>query len=356
MIPQKVLNAAVVGLGGMGITHIGAYMLDERVHVTAVSDVDKQRLQRIAEGEWPKVNYYEGDFTPLYKIQKTYADYADLAADGDIDIVSVCTPNKFHHPIVRAMLEASKDVVVEKPMALNYQEARDLVEFAHKKGRLLAVGQVWRFHPHVQYAKAIIEAGLLGDIVKLKGYGIHEDWVPTEGWFIDPNLAGGGALIDMGIHPIDTIRFLLEGIPVTKVYARVKTAYGNYKVDDVGVVHLEFSNGALAIVEFGWGNPHKDGVESSVQIFGTRGYMRVFPTVIKYTLSGVKGSFSPDLPKQHLSKDLYVSEISHIVTSVVNKRPCIVSGDNVLETMKVVDAAYRSSKEKRIVELKEYDL
>lgn len=349
------LGVGVVGVGGMGLTHAGAYMLDNRVRVIAGCDVNKSRLREFVDGNWPKVNYYEGDFEPLYKIKKGYTDYRELIKDPDVDIVSVCTPNKFHYPIAKTALENGKHVLVEKPMTLNYEEAKDLLDLAGKKGRLLAVGQVWRFHSHIQYAKGIIKTGILGDIVKLKGYGIHEDWIPTEGWFIDPELAGGGALIDMGIHPIDTIRFLLEGASVTRVYADMTTVYGDYEVEDVGVVQMKFSNEALAIVEFGWGNPHKDGVESSVQIFGTKGYMRVFPTAIKYMINDVKGVFKPNLEEGHLTKELYVKEAKHFIDSVLGEAQCIISGEEGAKTMKVVDAAYLSNKEGKVVRLQEYE-
>ncbi len=352
---KKPLGIGVVGVGGMGLTHAGAYMLDERVRVIAGCDADQTKLKDFVEGNWPKVSYYEGRFDPLYKIARGYVDYRELVKDPDVDAISVCTPNKFHYPIAKEALEHGKHVLVEKPMTLNYKEARDLVALAGRNERLLAVGHVWRLHPHVQYAKEIVKTGILGDIIKLKGYGIHEYWIPTAKGFTDPEIAGGGALIDMGIHPIDTIRFLLEGVPVTKVYAEMTTAYGKYEVEDIGVVLAKFSNGAFAVVEFGWGNPHKDGVESSIQIFGTKGYMRIFPTILKYTVNGVTGVFKPNLEKGHLTKELYAREITHFIDSILGETRCVISAEEEAETMKVIDAAYLSSKEGRVVSLKEYE-
>ena len=347
------LKVGVVGIGGMGITHIGAYMLDDRVQVIATCATQKSKLEKINNGEWPKVTYYEGEFQPIYRIQKAYTNFEDLVKDPDIDVVSVCTPNNLHFPITKAALENGKHVLVEKPMTLTHEEAHALVDLAERKNKLLAVGHMWRFHSHIQYAKEIIKAGILGDIVKIKGYAIHEDWIPEGSgtWFTNPELAGGGALIDMGIHPIDTIVFLLEGAEVAKVYANTRTAYGNYKVEDVGVVHLEFSNGTFAMVEFGWGNPHKDGDECSIQIFGTKGYMRIFPTSIKCEVKGVRGVFKPQLEEGHLTKELYVREIKHFIDSILEGTTCIISGKQALKTMRVIDAAYLSSKEGRIIDL-----
>lgn len=345
------IRVGVIGTGGMGITHAGAYMLDDRVRVIAACGRTQSKLEKFVNKDWPKVEYYEGDFRPQYRIAKAYEDYRDLVEDGEIDVVSICTPNSLHYPMAKVALQNGKHVLIEKPITETYEQARNLVELAKEKNRQLTVGHMWRFHLHVQYVKELIQEDVLGNIIKLKGYGIHEGWIPTEGWFVDKDLAGGGALIDMGIHPIDTIRFLLEGHKVTEVYANMTTAYGDYKLEDIGAVQMKFDNGSFAIVEFGWGNPHADGVESSIQIFGEKGYMRIFPTELKCKLQGIRGRFEPELAERHLTKSLYEKEISHFVDSLSNGEKSIISGEEGAETLRVVEAAYKSNESGKVIRL-----
>ena len=120
-----------------------------------------------------------------------------------------------------------------------------------------------------------IAAGELGRVVRTHGYGVHADWGPG-GWFIDPALAGGGALVDMGIHAIDTARFLLGEPEARRVRASITTAHGDYAVDDDGLVLIEWEGGARSVVESGWWQPHLGGHEADTEVYGSSGYRRIW--------------------------------------------------------------------------------
>ena len=121
-----------------------------------------------------------------------------------------------------------------------------------------------------------IVAGELGRVVRTHGYGVHADWGPS-GWFTDPALAGGGALVDMGIHAIDTARFLLGEPEALRVRASITTAHGSYAVDDDGLVLIEWEGGARSVVESGWWQPHLGGHEADTEVYGSAGYRRIWP-------------------------------------------------------------------------------
>ena len=135
-------------------------------------------------------------------------DWRELVGDPGIDAVVVATPNSLHAEQTIAFLDAGQHVLVEKPMAMDVAEADAMVAAAERSSASLMVAHCWRFHPDVIALRDRIAAGELGEVVKTRGYGVHAKWGPA-GWFVDPALAGGGALADMGVHAIDTARFLL---------------------------------------------------------------------------------------------------------------------------------------------------
>jgi len=348
----KKLKVGIIGAGGMGKIHAGCYMNNPNVEVAAACEKDREKLDDFVDCKWGKVEYEDalGGFRPKYRIKKAYTDYKEIARDGKIDAVSICTPNVFHFPIAREMMENGKNVLVEKPMGVSVSECKVLTELAEKNKVILASGHMWRFHPDVIFVREIIESGLLGKIVKTKSYGIHVNWVP-KGWFVKKELAKGGALIDMGIHAIDTTKFLLGDIKPKRVWADINTCYGEWNVDDSAVLIIEFERGVTSIIESGWNNPYADGGEASTQIFGTKGYARVFPTEVRYFLERRQGIFRPEKKEPHQSLFMYQREIDHFVECILNKKRPINSGEIGLEAIKIVEAAYESSKEKRFIQI-----
>ena len=166
-----------------------------------------------------------------FAIPRTTTDWRELVGDPGIDAVVVATPNSLHAEQAIAFLEAGQHVLVEKPMAMDVAEADAMVAAAERSERVLMVAHCWRFHPDVIALRDRIAAGELGEVVKTRGYGVHAKWGPS-GWFVDPALAGGGALADMGVHAIDTARFLLGGPEPARVCAAVGTRYSDHAVDD----------------------------------------------------------------------------------------------------------------------------
>ena len=292
-------------------------------------------------------------FALEYDIANAFTDISKIAADESIDAAVICTPNAFHAPYATALLKSGKHVFIEKPMAINAKEGRQIERMAKQYNRLVMVGHMWRFDTEVNYLKETIATGKLGKIFKTKGYGIHENWGPS-GWFVKDSLAGGGALADMGVHAIDGIRYLLGDPKPTKVYARIATHFGDYDVDDTGTLMITWDNGTESIIESGWWHPHKDGPEAGAGIFGTKGYASLFPTFLKITTG--EESFkkiTPDFPErqEHCDQAIYDRQMNHFVASTKNNRQPnfgIPEGQMVL---KIVDAAYESARTGEVVNL-----
>ncbi len=129
----------------------------------------------------------------------------------------------------------------------------------------------------VLWLKAQIDQ--IGPVIRTKGYGVHVNWGPG-GWFTQNEFAGGGAMADMGIHALDTARFLLgDPLPVS-VYAQIGTYHRDFDVDDTGVILVNWDNGVTSYIESGWWQPRSDGPEAGTQLYGTQGFASLFPTYL----------------------------------------------------------------------------
>lgn len=282
---------------------------------------------------------------------RTWATAEEMCADAGVDVVVNALPNAFHAPVSIAAMEAGKHVLVEKPMAMDAAEARRMAEVARRTGRRMLVGHMWRFDREALWLRAAVDGGEIGRVVKTKGYGIHVGWGPS-GWFTDPALAGGGALADMGIHALDTVRFLLGDPRPERVYARIETCFGDYAVDDLGVVVVSWEGGAVSIVESGWWNPWMDGPEASTQLFGTSGYGRLFPTSVVVRREGRVESRESGLPPRadHCDRHIYDGQVVELCRAIREGRDPVPGPEHGLVMMQICDAAYLSAREGRAVE------
>ena len=177
------------------------------------------------------------EFADKYGMEEVTDQVNGLFGREDIQAVVIATPNKYHAPYALEFMKNGIDVFVEKPMAVSALQGKEMIEFARKNNRILMVGHMWRFDTEVNYVRDLVQSGKLGEILKTKGNGIHVNWGPA-GWFIDKDLAGGGALADMGVHAIDTVRYILGDPQPKEIYAKISTLFGDYDVDDTGIVMI----------------------------------------------------------------------------------------------------------------------
>ena len=292
-------------------------------------------------------------FAKTHEIPTVYMSAAALADDPSIDAVVICLPNSLHAPLAIQLMEAGKHVLVEKPMAMNEAEAVAMAEASRRHDCRLLVGHMWRFDREALWLREVIARGDLGRIVKTKGYGIHVNWGPS-GWFVDPGLAGGGALIDMGVHALDTVRFLLGDPAPRSVYARLGTAFGRYDVDDLGLLVVEWEGGAVSTIESGWWNPWTDGPEASTQLVGTSGYGRLFPTaahrVVDWSPSPVDAPRFPARAEQ-CDQHIYDGQMIELLDAISAGRDPVPGPEHGRVIMAICDAAYRSAREGQAIHL-----
>jgi predicted dehydrogenase len=262
-----------------------------------------------------------GEFGKRFGISRQYETVEALLKDGGVDALVVSTPNYLHAPQTIAALKAGVHVLVEKPMAMNAREAEKMCAASEKSGAILMVAH----------------------------------WGPS-GWFTQKQFAGGGALADMGIHALDTARFLLGDPTPVSVYAKIGTYYKDFDVDDTGIIIVEWDNGETSYIESGWWQPHADGPEAATQLYGVEGFGQLFPTRLEVIrkkeerIEVIESGF--EFPrKEHCPQSLYDEQMRYFVECIEKKVIPVPGGAEGLVNMKVVDAAYESTHTGKIVEV-----
>lgn len=348
---MKKLKAAVIGVGSISHEHINGYIKNENAELYAFCDINPVQLKKMAE---------------QYGVpeERCFADKDEmLRALPEIDIVSVTTWNAAHAECTIAALNAGKDVICEKPMAMNTREAEAMLEAAKKNGKLLQIGFVRRFGNDADVMRDFIEADKFGDIYYAKATYLRRNGNPG-GWFGDKSRSGGGPLIDLGVHVIDLSRYLCGnpkpvsayGATFQKLFNRpsVKTGKGYTSVsagdndicdvEDFASALIRFDNGLVLSVEASFSLNIKNG-EGNIQFFGTKAGAKLDPQVEIFSEENgylVDLSFNNDTS---LAFDgLFCREINHFVDCVLNGTPCRASAEDGVEIMKILDAIYESAR------------
>ena len=322
-----------------------------KIHAHAARKLPDVELEAVVNHRPESMASFARDFD----IPRQYAAIEELLQDGHVDAISINTPNYLHAPQTIAALEAGVHVMVEKPMAMNAAQAEAMVAASQKSGALLMVAHCWRFDPEVLWLRDQVQAERLGRIVRTKGYGVHVRWGPT-GWFTQKQFAGGGAMADMGIHALDTARFLLGDLQPVSVYARIGTYYNDFEVDDTGVIMVNWDNGATSYIESGWWQPHADGPSAATQLYGTSGFGQLFPTHLAISNAGrtdveiVDPGFPP-VRDPHCQQSMYDDQMAYFVACIREGQTPKPGGLEGWVNMKVVDAAYESARTGKVIEL-----
>lgn len=251
----KKINVGIIGCGEIAFSK----------HMPGLSKLKGVQMTAFCNRSIEKAESAAAEFGA--DVSKVYKDYHKLLQNEEIDLVHICTPNNSHAKISIAALKSGKDVMCEKPMALNYEEAQKMYETAEKNGRKLSVSYQNRFKAENQFFKEIVESGKLGKIYYAKSLALRRRGVPTWGYFLDKEIQGGGPLIDIGTHSLDLTLWLLDNYQPKIVLANVfnemkdESSEANYfgpweqdefEVEDSAVAHIIMEDGSSIMLETSW--------------------------------------------------------------------------------------------------------
>lgn len=262
-----------------------------------------------------------------------------------LDGISVCTPPVSHKEITEYVLSKGVNVLCEKPLAMNSNQALSMVETAKKNKRLLMTAFKFRFRDEMQSAKRLVEEGKIGKIILARNmFGGFADM--KERFFSKKDISGGGVLIDNGSHAIDLFRFLLSD--VRNVSARINTTVQKIEVEDTAKILMEMESGALVTIDLSWSIPISS--QYYLELYGSEGTITSPP--LRYKRKG-DTEWSEYKTRE---EDIFAKETAHFVNCILGKGKPIVDGLDGLRTQEVVDAAYKSCKESLWIKVKKEEV
>lgn len=341
---MRKLKVGVIGCGSIArYRHLAEYQAHENVEITAVCDVVQERALEMAEKFGAAA----------------YTDYQELLKNGEIEAVSICTPNALHAPMSITALQSGKHVLCEKPMATSLAEAEAMIEAAKENKKKLMIAHNQRFVPSHDKAHELIQAGDLGRIYSFRtafGHGGPEGWSidGAHSWFFDKKQAFIGAMGDLGVHKTDLMRFLLNE-EFTEVAAFIETnAKQNTDVDDNAVFILKTENGIIGTLAASWSYGAKE--DNSTIIYGEKGILRLeddpdYSLIIHYTNGQTVKENLGGIQTNEEGGQEDSGVITRFVRSILLDTAPPVNGDEGMKSLKVILGALDSNKTKKIITL-----
>src|SRR5256886_2666895 len=279
----KELRFGIIGTGWPGQQHAIALAAIPDVQLRSCADTNLERLQSFAE---------------TYHPESSFEDYQQLLGDRDLDAAIICLPNFLHFPASLAALEASKHVFCEKPPTMNAAEMKVLRDEAANRGLIYFFGRQFRFTAAVRTARDIIAEGRLGKIYRARATCISSRGIPAGIglWFTDKKRSGGGALIDIGVHALDTAWVLMGTPRPISISAKVFRNFARlvevpvFDVEDEAHAFIRFANDAIVELETSLaanltddtpiGPEWVDRESNNCVLFGTKGTVPLKPLTL----------------------------------------------------------------------------
>lgn len=334
------LRIGMVGAGNIACSaHLPAYAKCQNAKVVAIADLNRERAEEAAK---------------KYGIPEVYGSVEEMLEKADIEAVDICTWNNGHAPVAIAAAKAGKHILCEKPLTVSDACADAVREAVEKAGVKFFLAVPGRFGVKNEYLHKQIEEGKFGEVYFAKTSYVRRRGTPS-GWFTDLKTAGGGPVIDIGVHGIDAAWYLMGCPKPTRVSAFVSRHIGDYQTkgvdrwqgtpcpdnqfdtEDMGAGVIHFENGAMLMFEASWainGLPHTD-----TQIFGSK----AGADLNSVTIYGERDGYLSDDKVNLGDNDRFLAEITHFADCVQNNLPTRYPIEQAVTMQKMLDAIYDSA-------------
>ncbi len=266
---------------------------------------------------------------------------------GQIDAAIVCSENSLHRQFTELAAEHGVHVLCEKPIATTIQDAQAMIAACERAGVKLMIAYPVRYNTPVRRIKEMVERGEIGDILAIRG--TNNGRLPG-GWFLDPELSGGGAVLDHTVHVIDLIRWILQKEFVS-VYAEVDSILYNRGIDDCGLLSLELEGGIFVTQDPSWSRPASFPTWGNVTLkfVGTEGVLHLDAFAQNFLVYNDREN---RVSEQTFTEDMDQGLIADFIDMIKEDRDPNITGYDGLQSLKVALAAYESARLKQPVALK----
>jgi len=326
------MNIGVIGAGIMGSNHIRVISAMKDVNLTAVCDVDLEKLKEMTQ----KVN-----------VRWLYKDYKEMLSKERLDGVIVAVPSAFHKKVVLDCIEAGVNVLVEKPISDNLKDAQEMIDQAKKKKIIFTVGHIERFNPVVMKIKEFIEKNMLGKIYLVNTIRVG----PFPKRFYG---TPGGVLVDLAVHDVDIINYLVGNI--NQVYSQLIVS-GKQEIYAKSLFQID--NDIRGSSEFSWVSPKKVRI---IEVYGTRGMLRgdyqnqelkFFENSDESEGALAKGKISEGMIIEYpiQKQEPLKLELDHFIDCIKNKKQPLVKPEDAIKSLKIALAILESGENNKTVRI-----
>ncbi|HEY6979125.1 MAG TPA: Gfo/Idh/MocA family oxidoreductase [Chitinophagaceae bacterium] len=331
-----VLRVAIMGLGSYG-TRVAE----------AMRDCKMAKLVGVISGHPDKITAWQGKYNIPAKNCYNYENFDNIKDNPDIDAVYVITPNGLHHDEVIRVAKAGKHVICEKPMAVNAKQGQEMIDACRKANVKLLVGYRMHFEAKTLEIIRMRKAGEFGKILFFQGLSGFTIGDPAQ-WRLNKQLAGGGAMMDIGIYSINGSRYMIGEEPVWVTAQETKTDPVKFKegVDETIQFQLGFPGGAVASCL----STYKMNNLDRFFLNGEQGFAELMPATGYGPIMG--RTHKGELTQPHIThQTVQMEEMSAIILQ--GKQPLVpVNGEEALKDLKIIDAIYEATKTGKKIELK----
>jgi predicted dehydrogenase len=342
---RQAMKVGVVGLGKMGLLHMGILNSLEDVKIVAITEKEKI-ISRYIKNSLPQINVYD--------------DSEKMFESEELDLVYITTPISSHFPIALSSIKKNINLFIEKPLTRNLEESEKLCSELKKSKIIHCVGYNRRFIATFSKAKSLLDMAILGEISYIKSsmYVSNILSKPT-GWRSKKNVSGGGVLLDLGAHIIDLLIWYFCSISC--VSGEIRSLYSK-EVEDFAHMNIEFTSGMQGEIDTSWSVEGYRLPELNIEIIGSNGKLRVNEDFIKVELKNrvhylednnvtmYKQSLTNGVPID-LGGPEYTIEDIHMVDCVLNKKQALTNVFEASKTQSVIQAMYDAARERQTKEV-----
>lgn len=324
MEPEK-LKVGIIGCGAVSeLAHLPALTKHPLIIINALVDKNEERARVIAE---------------KFCLNRYYSDYEDIY--GEVDIALIALPHNLHAKSTIDFLQHNINVLCEKPMAPSVSECKSMIEACEKSNAKLMISHQRRFMSNILFAKKMIDNGSLGDITEYNcNVGAKFRWPTQTGFYFKKEEAGGGVLIDMGVHVIDLLLWFFSD--VEDVHYQAQDIMGKGVEDNVSIslTHKNSVNGQVAL-------SRTELLDNNLLIKGNYGWMNIGifdTTLFEFESKKSKVSLGPGkLQVKMKNNNPFRDQITHFVDCIKSNKEPLVSGIDGMKVIEVVERCYKQT-------------